>query len=154
MFGDSVAWTLMRYLPPTPGLSFDDYTTIGCGIARGGPYRYVGETLNQKPECDAWPSRWSQRINHERPDVVLLVIGRWEVVDRVSEGNWTHIGNDAYDAYLRGELKRALDDSHLDRSPRCGDDRTVQPARREARRQPVSGGSAAAPTAGTPCCAA
>ena len=109
VFGDSVAWTLMRYLPPTPGLSFTDYTTIGCGVARGGPYRYAGETLNQKPECDAWPSRWSQRINHDRPDVVLLIIGRWEVVDRVNEGDWTHIGDDAYDEYLRGELRRALD---------------------------------------------
>jgi peptidoglycan/LPS O-acetylase OafA/YrhL len=109
VFGDSVAWTLMRYLPPTPGLSFTNYTTIGCGVARGGPYRYAGETLNQKPECDAWPSRWSQRINHDRPDVVLLIIGRWEVVDRVNEGDWTHIGDDAYDAYLRGELQRALD---------------------------------------------
>jgi peptidoglycan/LPS O-acetylase OafA/YrhL len=109
VFGDSVAWTLMRYLPPTPGLSFTNYTTIGCGIARGGPYRYAGETLNQKPECDAWPSRWAQRINHDRPDVVLLIIGRWEVVDRVNEGDWTHVGDDAYDAYLRGELQRALD---------------------------------------------
>ena len=109
VFGDSVAWTLMRYLPPTPGLSFTNYTTIGCGVARGGPYRYAGATLDQKPECDAWPSRWSQRINHDRPDVVLLIIGRWEVVDRVNEGDWTHIGDDAYDAYLRGELQRALD---------------------------------------------
>ena len=109
VFGDSVAWTLMRYLPPTPGLSFTNYTTIGCGVARGGPYRYTGQTLNQKPECDDWPARWSQRINHDRPDVVLLIIGRWEVVDRVNEGNWTHIGDDAYDAYLRGELQRALD---------------------------------------------
>ena len=109
VFGDSVAWTLMRYMPPTPGINFANYTTIGCGIARGGPYRYVGETLNQKPECDAWPVRWSQRINHDRPDVVLLIVGRWEVVDRVNEGRWTHIGDDAYDAYLRGELQRALD---------------------------------------------
>jgi peptidoglycan/LPS O-acetylase OafA/YrhL len=109
VFGDSVAWTMMRYLPPTQGLSFANYTTIGCGIARGGPYRYVGETLNQKPECDAWPTRWSQRINHDRPDVVLLMVGRWEIVDRVNEGDWTHIGDDAYDAYLRGELQRALD---------------------------------------------
>jgi peptidoglycan/LPS O-acetylase OafA/YrhL len=108
VFGDSVAWTLMRYLPPTPGLSFTNYTTIGCGVARGGPYRYAGETLNQKPECDTWPQRWAQRINHDRPDVVLLIIGRWEVVDRVNEGNWTHIGDDTYDAYLRGELQRAL----------------------------------------------
>ena len=109
VFGDSVGWTLMRYLPPLPGLDFADYTTIGCGIARGGPYRYAGETLNQKPECDAWPSRWPQRISHDRPDVVLLIIGRWEVVDRMSEHHWTHIGDPGYDAYLRGELNRALD---------------------------------------------
>jgi peptidoglycan/LPS O-acetylase OafA/YrhL len=109
VFGDSVAWTLMRYLPPTPGLSFTNYTTIGCGVARGGPYRYAGETLNQKPECDTWPQRWAQRITHDRPDVVLLIVGRWEIVDRVNEGHWTHIGDDAYDAYLRGELTRALD---------------------------------------------
>jgi peptidoglycan/LPS O-acetylase OafA/YrhL len=109
VFGDSVAWTMMRYLPPTPGLSFSNYTTIGCGIARGGPYRYVGDTLNQKPECDDWPARWSQRINHDRPDVVLLMVGRWEVVDRMNEGHWTHIGEPAYDGYLRGELSRALD---------------------------------------------
>jgi len=109
VFGDSVAWTLMRYLPPTPGLSFTNYTTIGCGVARGGPYRYAGETLNQKPECDTWPQRWAQRISHDRPDVVLLIVGRWEIVDRVNEGHWTHIGDDAYDAYLRGELTRALD---------------------------------------------
>ncbi|HEX2401764.1 MAG TPA: acyltransferase family protein [Mycobacterium sp.] len=109
VFGDSVAWTLMRYLPPTPGLSFTNYTTIGCGVVRGGPYRYAGETLNQKAECDAWPARWAQRINHDRPDVVLVIVGRWEVVDRVSEGRWTHIGDPGYDAYLRGELNRALD---------------------------------------------
>jgi peptidoglycan/LPS O-acetylase OafA/YrhL len=108
VFGDSVAWTMMRYLPPTPGLSFTNYTTIGCGIARGGPYRYAGETLPQKLECDDWPSRWSQRINHDLPDTVLLIIGRWEVVDRLSAGHWTHIGDDAYDAYLRDELQRAL----------------------------------------------
>ncbi|CQD16244.1 integral membrane protein [Mycolicibacterium conceptionense] len=109
VFGDSVAWTLMRYLPATPGFHFSDYTTIGCGVARGGPYRSAGETLNQKPECDSWPERWAQRIAHDRPQTVLLMIGRWEVVDRTWKGRWTHIGNDAYDAYLKGELQRALD---------------------------------------------
>lgn len=109
VFGDSIAWTLMRYLPPTSGLEIADYTTIGCGIARGGPYEYVGRELDQKPECDAWPSRWAQRITHERPDVVLLIVGRWEVVDRMRDGRWTHIGERGYDAYLRGELNRALD---------------------------------------------
>lgn len=109
VFGDSMAWTMMRYLPPTPGFSFMDFTTIGCGIARGGPYRSTGETLTQKPECETWPARWAHRINHAKPDVALLIIGRWEVVDRVNEGHWTHVGDPAFDNYLGGELRRALD---------------------------------------------
>jgi peptidoglycan/LPS O-acetylase OafA/YrhL len=109
VFGDSVAWTLMRYLPPTPGISFLDRTTIGCGVVRGGPYRYSGQKLEQKPECDTWPERWRQRIAHDRPDVVLLTIGRWETVDRMWRGQWTHIGDDDFDEYLIGELNRALD---------------------------------------------
>ena len=109
VFGDSVAWTMMRYLPPTPGIKFIDNTAIGCGIVRGGPYRYQGQTLDQKPECDAWPDRWAQRIGYDRPDVVLLIIGRWETIDRVNEGHWTHIGDPAFDQYLTGELRRGLD---------------------------------------------
>jgi peptidoglycan/LPS O-acetylase OafA/YrhL len=109
VFGDSVAWTLMRYLPPTRGTTFIDHTTIGCGIVRGGPYRYQGQTLDQKPECDTWPDRWAQRIIHDRPDVVLLIIGRWETIDRVNEGNWTHIGDPGFDQYLTGELQRAFE---------------------------------------------
>ncbi len=109
VFGDSMAWTMMRYLPPTPGFNFTDFTTIGCGIARGGPYRSTGQTLTQKPECETWPARWAQRISYARPDVVLLIVGRWETVDRVHEGHWTHVGDPAFDTYLSGELRRALD---------------------------------------------
>jgi peptidoglycan/LPS O-acetylase OafA/YrhL len=109
VFGDSMAWTMMRYLPPTPGFKFVDFTTIGCGIARGGPYRSTGETLTQKPECETWPARWAQRISHAKPDVVLLIIGRWETVDRVNEGHWTHVGDPGFDGYISGELRRALD---------------------------------------------
>jgi SGNH domain (fused to AT3 domains) len=109
VFGDSVAWTLMRYLPPTPGINFLDRTTIGCGVVRGGPYRYSGVSLEQKPECDAWPERWAQRIGYDRPDVVLMVIGRWETVDRKWNGNWAHIGQPDFDKYLEGELRHALD---------------------------------------------
>ncbi|MDA3641075.1 acyltransferase family protein [Mycobacterium xenopi] len=109
VFGDSIAWTLMHYLPATPGFHFVDHTIIGCSLVRGGPYRYLGQTLDQKPECEAWPGRWSAQIAADQPDVALLIIGRWETVDRVNEGRWTHIGDPAFDAYLAGELQRALD---------------------------------------------
>jgi len=109
VFGDSIGWTLMHYLPPTPGFDFIDHTVIGCSLVRGGPYRYFGQVLDQKNECESWPSRWSAQVAADRPDAVLLIAGRWETVDRVNEGRWTHIGDPAFDAYISGELGRALD---------------------------------------------
>ena len=81
----------MHYLPPTPGFAFLDHTVIGCSLVRGTPYRYIGKTLEQRPECDTWPIRWSTQVSQDQPDVALLIIGRWETVDRVNEGQWTHI---------------------------------------------------------------
>jgi peptidoglycan/LPS O-acetylase OafA/YrhL len=108
VFGDSIAWTLMHYLPATPGFDFVDHTVIGCSLVRGGPYKYLGQTLDPKSECDTWPSRWSAQITQDRPDVALLIIGRWETVDRVNEGRWTHIGDPSFDGYITQELQRAL----------------------------------------------
>ena len=108
VFGDSIGWTWMHYLPPTPGFAFLDHTVIGCSLVRGTPYRYIGQTLDQRSECDGWPIRWSTQVSRDQPDVALLVIGRWETVDRVNEGQWTHIGDPTFDAYLNGELERAL----------------------------------------------
>lgn len=108
VFGDSIGWTMMHYLPATPGFRFIDHTVIGCSLVRGTPYRYIGQTLEQRPECDTWPSRWSAQVSQDRPDVALLIIGRWETVDRVNEGKWTHIGDPTFDGYLNFELQRAL----------------------------------------------
>jgi hypothetical protein len=109
VFGDSVGWTLMRYLPPTPGFTFVNHTLVGCGIVRGGPFRYSAESGNPKPECESWPSRWAGQIAKDGPAVALLVVGRWETIDRMHDGKWTHVGDPAFDAYLTGELRQALD---------------------------------------------
>jgi peptidoglycan/LPS O-acetylase OafA/YrhL len=109
VFGDSIGWTMMHFLPPTPGFQFIDHTVIGCSLVRGGPYSYLGQTLDQKSECESWPGRWTSQIAVDQPDAVLLVIGRWETVDRVNEGRWTHIGDPAFDSYISTELRRAID---------------------------------------------
>jgi hypothetical protein len=109
VFGDSIGWTLMHFLPSTPGFQFIDHTVIGCSLVRGGPYHYLDQTLDQKSECEAWPGRWRSEIAIDRPDAILLIAGRWETVDRVNEGRWTHIGEPAFDAYLTSELRQAVD---------------------------------------------
>ena len=142
VFGDSVGWTLMRYLPATPGFTFVNHTLVGCGVVRGGPFRYSAESGNPKPECETWPSRWAGQVAVDKPAVVLLVVGRWETIDRVYQGRWTHVGDPAFDAYLAGELRQALTRPRVDGRARRRHHRAVQPARREAGRQSVPGGQA------------
>ena len=110
VFGDSVAWTLVRYLPSHPGLDIRDRTILACGVARTGPYRYFGGTYPAVgPDCRHWPTLWRRAIAVDDPDVALVLVGRWETMDRVLEGRWTHVGEPTFDAYLRSELELAID---------------------------------------------
>jgi hypothetical protein len=81
---------------------------LGCGIALGSPYRYLGAVTQDPDNCARWPAVFEQAIRKEDPDVVLILVGRWETMDRVHRGRWTHIGDPSYDYYLCGELDRAV----------------------------------------------
>jgi peptidoglycan/LPS O-acetylase OafA/YrhL len=108
VFGDSVSLTLALYLPPTPGIRFTDYSVLGCGVVTGGPYRHTGTQYPGNPVCDAWPRRWLRQIRADRPDEVLLFVGRWETMDRYYQGRWQHIGDAAFDNHLAALLGQAI----------------------------------------------
>jgi peptidoglycan/LPS O-acetylase OafA/YrhL len=108
VFGDSIALTLMLYLPPTPGIRFTDHTVLGCGIVTGGPYRYFGSQYPDNPACDTWPRRWLRQLRADRPDEVLLLVGRWETMDHYYQGRWQHVGDPAYDHHLAALLGTAI----------------------------------------------
>ena len=109
VFGDSVAWSLVEYLPSRPGLDVRDRTILGCGVTRAAPFRYWGEihpTWNRK--CPRWPRLWKRAVAIDNPDVALILVGRWETMDAQLDGRWTHVGESAFDAYLMSELGRAV----------------------------------------------
>lgn len=110
LVGDSVGLTLyqgMNAVASRYGVELVDRTRLGCGIVRGGPYNYFGEDREQPPECENWPADWANDIATVDPDVVFVVTGRWEVMDRVYHGRWTRLGESGFDAYLIRELGRA-----------------------------------------------
>lgn len=108
VFGDSIGWTLAQYLPATPGIDIANRAELGCGIVGGGPYRYFGTEYEQGTTCDSWPDRWAQEVLADQPDEVLLVVGRWETMDRVHDGEWTHVGDPVFDSYLAGSVRQAV----------------------------------------------
>ena len=80
---------------------------IGCPLGRGGVVDYV--VAREEPEaiCREWPERWRQLASEI--DVALIEVGPWDVTDREIDGEWTHIGEPEYDAFLRREMHLAVD---------------------------------------------
>jgi hypothetical protein len=106
--GDSVAASLgtgIAGVQSRAGIVLSNQGYIGCGIARGGATSFKSYT--QPPACLTWPQRWQGLVDNFRPDVTLVLLGRWEVLDRVHDGQWMHIGEPAFDAYLKSELELA-----------------------------------------------
>ncbi|HZQ56507.1 MAG TPA: acyltransferase family protein [Acidimicrobiales bacterium] len=106
--GDSVAASLGTGIAPVQsaaGIVLSNQGYIGCGIARGGATSFKAYT--QPASCLTWPQRWQSLVDSFRPDVTLVLLGRWEVLDRVHDGQWMHIGEPPFDAYLRSELELA-----------------------------------------------
>jgi hypothetical protein len=82
---------------------------FGCGVVRGTPFRYFGATYNALPnDCDHWPQQWQADVNRDHPDLVVIMVGRWELMDRVFNGQWTHIGDLAFNQYLASEFDNAV----------------------------------------------
>ena len=109
VFGDSVAWTLVSYLPDVPHLDVRNRTMMGCGVARRAPYRYFGQLYpSVSRDCQDWPRLWARAIAADDPDVAFILVGRWETMDRQLDGRWAHVGQPAFDDYLRSELELAI----------------------------------------------
>ncbi len=115
LVGDSVALTLGIGLSNPESryhVNIINQGQLGCSIAQGNPIMVQGnqDTL---PPCNpitkqTWPIFWNQEILKYHPDVVAIELGRWEVVDRVHDGHWTHIGDKSYDQYLTNQLRSAV----------------------------------------------
>ncbi|WP_433201222.1 acyltransferase family protein [Dactylosporangium sp. CS-047395] len=109
VIGDSVAWTLGAYWPGAAGFTLSNQAVQGCGIATLPDVRYGGALHTNYPYCATWQSRWAGSVAADDPDVVVILLDRWELMDRELDGRWTHVGEPDYDAYLSGQLTRALD---------------------------------------------
>ena len=107
-FGDSVSWTLGTYMPEFPGLKITTHSLPGCGIARLPDIIYIGEPHTNYPDCPTWEVNWKYGVDAEDPDVAVILLDRWELMDRRLGEEYMHVGQPLMDAYLTVELEFAL----------------------------------------------
>jgi hypothetical protein len=90
----------------------EGFTWLGCGLGRGGERRaFPGDDSPIPAKCDNWANTWAAAITKWKPDVAVVEIGPWEVVDRKLPGDtvWRHLGDPVYDHFLLSEMLTATD---------------------------------------------
>jgi hypothetical protein len=107
-FGDSVSWTLGTYLPPHPGLTTTVRAVQGCGIAVLPDILITGTAHTNYDYCPAWPAIWRKGLDADDPDVSVILLDRWELMDRKLDGAYHHVGEPVFDAYLTTQLDQAV----------------------------------------------
>jgi peptidoglycan/LPS O-acetylase OafA/YrhL len=108
-FGDSISWVIGTYLPAHPGMWTSDRAIQGCGIATLPAILQLGTPHTNYPGCTSWQKRWQKGVDKDQPDVAVIELNRWELMDRQYQGRYQHVGDPAYDQYLTGQLERAID---------------------------------------------
>ena len=80
----------------------------GCGLATPQPYNLHGTPTNSLAPCATWPTWWQNDVDTLHPQVVALIIGWWECMDRFYQGRWQHLGQPSFDAYETAQLQKAV----------------------------------------------
>jgi peptidoglycan/LPS O-acetylase OafA/YrhL len=110
--GDSVAVTLGA------GLTDDSVRRYGVHVIEGGllgcdlddvDVRVSGTVQPATPGCTGWRSAFKVAVDASRPQVVGVLLGRWEVTDHLWHGRWVHVGERAWDRHLVTELEQVAD---------------------------------------------
>ena len=113
MFGDSMGSTLQLGLTPgsrpTWGVNLIEESTLGCDLDPRLQIRSSGVVGGATQGCKDWQTRWPELIDQQRPQVVGLLLGRWENVDHLYQGSWTHTGEPGWDTHLEAEFDQAID---------------------------------------------
>lgn len=117
LFGDSTALTLGIGLSEHQSrydVTQYDQGILGCGVAEGAEFEMKGVDAPTAVPCDGgpartqWPHIWRHQIATRRPNVVMILAGRWEVVNRTYRGEWTNIEDPVYAAYVKHQLEMAV----------------------------------------------
>ncbi len=106
--GDSVGWSLGWGVEPVDGVELHLGAGLGCGLDAAPVL--VGDRPHQEPglpvPCAEHPERWRATAADADPDVVVLVLGAWEVYDRLlPDGTVLRVGTEPWRAWLDGRLE-------------------------------------------------
>lgn len=110
--GDSMGVTLAEGLQIDSsgwGVQVENDATLGCDMNPDTTVSITGVVGPASQSCAGWPAHYAELVQRDDPDVVAVLLGRFETADRLWDGRWVSVGDPAFDAHLRSQLVQAID---------------------------------------------
>jgi hypothetical protein len=89
LLGDSTALSLAerRTIDPGPEWNVQAFARLGCSISDGNPLD-VGSDVGiiQGENCSLWRTEWADAVALVEPDITVVMVGAWEVLDHLING--------------------------------------------------------------------
>ena len=107
--GDSVAGTLglgFQNLSASTGLTVWNRGRLGCGMFYDGSI-YEGGELTPVGAGD-WRVEWPAELQLFKPDVVMLLVGAWDILDGDVDGHLVKFGSVEYDTSVPRRRKTRI----------------------------------------------
>ncbi len=79
---------------------------LGCGLFYDGSVFEGGELVPVDAACN-WRERWPSELAQFQPDVVVMLVGAWDILDRDVDGHVVKFGSVEYDTSFLHQLDDA-----------------------------------------------
>ena len=109
LIGDSIAFTLgMGFMEDEQnyGVELANAAILGCGFNNRGELDSLGNWQQQYPGCSDALSQWRRDETRFHAQAVIIEMGWRDQFDWRRNGHVVHIGQPAFDAYLRRRLNQ------------------------------------------------
>ena len=111
LLGDSMALTLGVGLSQDAGAwgaEVINKGAIGCDLVWNQTVNFQDQTDTAASGCKNWPTIWPGLIQEFHPDVVAVLLGRFEYQNRLINGHWYTVGQAPWDNMITGQMERAI----------------------------------------------
>jgi hypothetical protein len=113
LVGDSTALVLAlaREIGTPAGWEATEYARLGCAITSGQP---IDPGQDEAPDlydpggCAEWFDDWSELSRQFQPTTSVVMIGAWEVLDHVADGQRFSFPSVEWTAHVETAIRRAV----------------------------------------------
>lgn len=111
LLGDSMALTLGVGLSQGSeawGVDLINRGALSCDLVWNQTVNAESQTNHAETGCRDWPTIWKRLVDQYRPDVVAILLGRFEYQNRLIDGHWYTVGQAPWDDMITSSMEQAI----------------------------------------------